>query len=307
MAKNGKVVDLEQQAKDRILVLGAAGMLGHTVFRFFFKDPRFETFGTVRSTNKLHHFSARQNAKLIDNIDVQSDSSLISVFAEIRPSLVINCVGIIKQLDAAKNHLASLAINASLPHRLAQYCCIAKARLVHLSTDCVFSGKQGMYLETDFPDADDLYGRTKLLGEVDYPHAITLRTSIIGHELESARSLVDWFLSQEDSVVGYKKAVFSGLPAIEIARVIRDCVLPNPQMHGLYHLSVTPIDKHDLLSRVARIYRKPIEIIPDETINIDRSLNSERFRAATGYQPPSWDELIARMHKTYQTYETSNV
>ena len=192
-----------------------------------------------------------------------------------------------------------MAINATLPHRLAQYCWLSGARLVHISTDCVFNGSRGNYRESDFPDAGDLYGRTKYLGEVDYPHAVTLRTSIIGHELESARSLISWFLSQTGSVKGYRKAVFSGLPTIEIARIIRDFVIPNPELTGLYHLSAAPIDKCALLSLVARTYGKEIDIIPDESIIIDRSLNSDHFRNATGFAPESWPDLVSTMHENW--------
>ena len=154
-----------------------------------------------------------------------------------------------------------------------------------------------MYTEGDASDAKDLYGRSKYLGEVDYPHAITLRTSIIGHELEGARSLVGWFLAQEGNVKGFKRAVFSGLPTVEIARIIRDYVIPHPELHGLYHVSAEPINKYDLLRLVAQVYEKEIGIDPDETLVIDRSLDSTRFRKLTGYNPPAWPELIQSMHQ----------
>ena len=298
---------LQQDNPKKILVLGAAGMLGSAVFRYFYNDLGFETSGTVRSPSNLLHFSEAQRSNLICNVDIQSQGELISLFSEIRPEVVINCVGVIKQLSAAKDHVTSIGINAYFPHRLAQLCRLVDARLIHLSTDCVFSGKKGLYSEEDFADADDLYGRSKLLGEVDYPNAITLRTSIIGHELASARSLIDWFLSQEGSIKGYKKAVFSGLPTVEIARVIRDFVLPNRDLRGLYHLSAAPINKYDLLCRVASVYGKHIRIAPDNSVNIDRSLNSDRFQTATGFNPPNWDTLIARMHETYHENEISNV
>ena len=171
------------------------------------------------------------------------------------------------------------------------------ARLIHMSTDCVFSGSVGMYTESTFPDANDLYGRSKYLGEVDYLNAITLRTSIIGHELSGSKSLVCWFLSQMGSVKGFKKAIFSGLPTIEIAKVIRENVLPNTSLRGTYHLSVDPINKYDLLKLIARQYEKEIDIIPDESYVIDRSLNSERFRLATGFKPKPWPQLIKEMYE----------
>lgn len=166
-----------------------------------------------------------------------------------------------------------------------------------MSTDCVFSGAKGMYTENDFSDAQDLYGRSKYLGEVDYHNAITLRTSIIGHELDGARSLVGWFLAQNKSVKGFKRAIFSGFPTVEMARIIRDFVLPHPQLHGLYHVSADPINKYELLQLIAHVYRKKIEIVSDESFMIDRSLDSSRFQKMTGYTPPKWPELVQTMNQ----------
>ena len=285
--------------KKRVLVIGSGGMLGSAVFRFFAADQRFEAFGTIRSPGKIGHFTAEEHEKLFVNIDAASDDDLLSVFSAVRPDIVVNGVGVIKQDEAVRNQLKTLAVNAVLPHRLVQYCQLSGARLVHMSTDCVFSGDKGSYREEDFPDANDFYGRSKYLGEVDYPNAVTLRTSIIGHELESSKSLIDWFLSQSGRVKGYRKAIFSGFPTVEIARVIRDFVMPNEDLRGVYHLSAAPIDKFSLLSLVNDIYDLGIEIQPDSAVVIDRSLNSERFRGATGFCPDPWPTLIARMHQEY--------
>ncbi|MEV8645361.1 SDR family oxidoreductase [Mesorhizobium ciceri] len=287
---------------NRILVLGAGGMLGNAVFRSFSADHQYETVGTLRSSAKKRHFLPRDHGSLISNLDVRNDGDLTAVFAETRPDVVVNCVGVIKQLDASRNHLTSLTINASLPHRLAQLSRVAGARLIHVSTDCVFSGSKGNYLESDFADANDLYGRTKFLGEVDYPNAVTLRTSIVGHELESSKSLVDWFLSQKGEVRGYKNAVFSGLPAVELTRVIKEFVIPNDDLRGLFHVSADPINKFDLLSLVSRVYGKEIDIIADTSVTVDRSLNSDLFRRITGFMPGPWQELVATMHKSYLKY-----
>jgi dTDP-4-dehydrorhamnose reductase len=287
------------QPKKRVLVLGATGMLGSTFFRAFSADSRLETWGTIRDEVGTHHFAPALRKQLIANVFVEGEMGLLAAFKRARPDVVINCVGIIKQLPNAADHLESLAINSSLPHRLARYCNMTGARLIHFSTDCVFSGKTGGYTEDDYPDAYDLYGRTKFLGEVDYENAITLRTSIIGHELTSAKSLVNWFLDQTGEVKGYGKAVFSGLPTIELAQVVRDFVMPRPDLHGLYHLSVDPINKHDLLCLVAETYGKDITITLDDKLVIDRSLNSDRFRAVTGFIPKPWEELIRDMHAEY--------
>lgn len=288
-----------EKIKKRVLVLGTSGMLGSTMFRYFSQDVNFQTFGTMRDARDMQHFASDLHNSIIPGIQLEGEAGLLTAFSIAKPDVVINCIGIIKQLPNANDHLESLAINATLPHRLASYCNAFGARLIHFSTDCVFSGSKGFYDEGDYPDAYDLYGRTKYLGEVGYQNCITLRTSIIGHELNRAKSLIDWFLSQAKEVKGYTKAVFSGLPTIEVARVCKEYVLPNNELNGLYHLSVDPINKHDLLSLVAKIYRKEINIIPDDNLVIDRSLNSERFRSATGYKPRELPDMIKDMYEEY--------
>ena len=278
-----------------LLVLGASGMLGNAVFREFLKLSEYQVFGTLRNEHSKRLFLAEARFNLISGVDVENTDNLVRLLADVRPNVVINCIGLVKQLSEAEDALCAIPMNALFPHRLAHFCAIFGARLVHMSTDCVFSGSKGMYLESDVSDAKDLYGKSKFLGEVDYPNAITLRSSIIGHELNGARSLVDWFLSQKGTVLGYKNAIFSGLPTIEIARVIRDFVLPHAELQGVYHVSSEPINKYDLLCLVANAYGKKIEIKPDEMLVIDRSLDSSRFRSATGYKPKAWPDLVASM------------
>uniref|UniRef100_A0A9E7ZV88 dTDP-4-dehydrorhamnose reductase n=1 Tax=Bosea sp. NBC_00436 TaxID=2969620 RepID=A0A9E7ZV88_9HYPH len=281
----------------KVLVVGVSGMLGSAVYRLLSSSEGFSVTGTARSSTSLAALPRNDNARIVSGVEVMETDRLVRLFMEEHPDVVINCVGIIKQLSAAKDPLTSIAINSLLPHRLAELCELAGARLVQISTDCVFNGSRGGYREADFPDADDLYGRTKLLGEVDYPHAITLRTSIIGHEIGSAVSLVDWFLSQPGPVVkGYRKAIYTGLPTVELARVIRDFVIPQPQMCGLWQVASDPINKFDLLQLIAKTYGKSIEIVPDDAVAIDRSLDGSRFREEAGYIAPAWPELVARMH-----------
>lgn len=283
----------------KILILGVTGMLGNAVFQVFSDDPGHETWGTVRNGAALRYFAPQHQPHLLSGVDVLDQDALTAVLAEVRPDVVINCVGLIKQLADAKDPLTALPINAMLPHRLARLCALSGARLIHISTDCVFSGRKGSYLESDVSDAEDLYGKSKYIGELhDLPHAITLRTSIIGHELNSNHSLVDWFLSQKGSTRGFSKAIFSGLPTAELARVMKDFVLPHPELNGLYHVSAEPIAKLNLLTLIASQYGKSIEIRPDAALVIDRSLNSERFTQATGYKAPTWPQLIELMHAT---------
>ncbi|MFC3940607.1 SDR family NAD(P)-dependent oxidoreductase [Pseudomonas gingeri NCPPB 3146 = LMG 5327] len=283
----------------KILVLGITGMLGNAVFKAFSQDSQHDVWGTLRTSAALRHFPASAHERILIGVDVLDQDALAAALAKVRPDVVINCIGLIKQLADAEDPLTALPINAMLPHRLARLCALGGARLIHVSTDCVFSGRKGGYRESDLSDAEDLYGKSKYIGEVhDLPNVITLRTSIIGHELGSTYSLVDWFLAQERSVRGFSQAIFSGLPTAELARVMKDFVLPHPELNGLYHVAAEPIAKLDLLTLIASQYGKSIEIHPDAALVIDRSLNSERFTQATGYIAPTWPRLIELMHAT---------
>ena len=281
--------------KIKVLVLGATGMLGNAVLRLFAQSAGYEAVGSARSASAHRLLPADLADRVICGVDVEHIDSLINLFSKVQPDVVINCIGLVKQLAEADDPLVAIPINSLLPHRLARLCGVAGARLVHISTDCIFSGAKGTYTETDMSDAKDLYGRSKYLGEVDYPHAITLRTSIIGHELNGGHSLVGWFLAQQGSVKGFRRAIFSGLPTVELARVIRDHVIPHPELHGVHHVSAATINKFDLLTLISNVYGKKIDIATDDNFIIDRSLDSTRFREATGYQPQPWPELVRRM------------
>lgn len=272
-------------------------MLGSAALRLFAQSPEVVVTASVRSDDSRRLLPVEAQKHIEVGVDVENQGSLISLFAKVKPDVVINCVGLVKQLTQAEDPLASLPINAMLPHRLVRLCALAHSRLVHISTDCVFSGAKGMYVEGDTADARDLYGVSKYLGEVDAPNAITLRTSIIGHELGAAHGLVGWFLGQQGKVRGFTRAIFSGLPTVELARVIRDVVMPQPELRGVYHVSAAPISKFDLLTLVARKYEKVIEIEPDDSLVIDRSLDSSRFRQAARYTAPDWTELVDAMHR----------
>ncbi len=274
-------------------------MLGYSIFSNLSELSNLDVYGTLRNLKSLENFFPLPD-KLILNVDVKDFATLEKAVLGVKPDVVINCIGLIKQHDVSKQHVEAIEINALLPHKIAQLCDSIQARLVHFSTDCVFDGKTGDYLESDLPTATDLYGKSKCLGEVDYGKHVTLRTSIIGHELKSSVSLIDWFLSQEGSVKGFSKAVFSGLPTAYVAKVLADYVLPKSSLSGLYQLSVDPIDKFSLISKVADVYNKQIEIEKFEDFEIDRSLNSTKFREETGFVAPSWDELIAFMHADYR-------
>lgn len=285
----------------KILILGATGMLGHTLFTRLSGRANYQVHATARSLTGLDAwFSPQLLAKMHSGVDADNFDSILRVLAAIRPDVVINCIGIIKQLPVAQDPLIAININALFPHRLALACKASSARLLHISTDCVFKGDRGNYTEDDPADADDLYGRSKFLGEVLEPHCLTLRTSIIGHELRGTHGLVDWFLAQQGTVRGFTRAIYTGFPTVELERIIAEHVIPHPELSGLHQVSSAPISKHDLLQLVAHQYGQQITIERHEDFVCDRSLNSSRFRALTGYTPPSWPELVAAMWQDYQ-------
>lgn len=275
-------------------------MLGHTLFHHLSGDSRLNVFATVRSPKELSEgLPLELLKKVCTHVDINNFDSLIKVFADLKPEIVVNCIGVIKQTPEAQDPLTTITVNALLPHRIALLCSAIGARMIHVSTDCVFDGEKGNYTESDIPNAMDFYGRTKFLGEVTYPHCVTLRTSIIGHELKGKYGLVEWFLSQKEKVQGYKNVFFSGFPTVELARIIADYVLPHSELTGLYHVSANPISKYELLTLIKDQYDKKLTIEPEDSIKLDRSLDSSRFRMLTGYTPPNWLELVDRMHQDY--------
>jgi dTDP-4-dehydrorhamnose reductase len=280
----------------KVLVFGASGMIGSAMFRVLSAKKEWQVWGTLRADEAKRFFSGGQQDKLVAGVDVEKHDALVRMFARVKPDVVVNCIGLTKHHKEAEDPQLALTLNALLPHRMADLCAVAGARLIHVSTDCVFAGTKGNYGEADAPDAGDVYGKSKHLGEVDYPHAVTLRTSTIGHELQSAYGLLEWFLSQQGSCKGFNRAIFSGLPNTEFARVVRDVVIPRSELHGLYHVGAEPIGKYELLKLIARVYGKQIEIVREDEFMIDRSLNSARFNQATGYKAAGWPELIQAMH-----------
>jgi dTDP-4-dehydrorhamnose reductase len=286
----------------RILILGASGMLGHTLFFELARRPELETWGTVRSLAPLaRHFRPSLLERLVPGVDALRLDTVVSAFGRVRPDVVINAVGVIRQLPEGREPLPCIELNARFPHRLLSLCRAAGARLVHISTDCVFDGATGGYTEDDPPTAKDVYGLSKYLGEVREP-ALTLRTSIVGHELRNKRSLVEWFLVQTGEVRGFARTMYSGLPTGEIARLLAEFVLPRPDLAGLYQVASEPISKYELLCLVAARYGVPVALVPDQSVAENKTLSADRFRAATGYCAPIWPDLVEAMHHQHETF-----
>ncbi|HEX7679238.1 MAG TPA: SDR family oxidoreductase [Thermoanaerobaculia bacterium] len=326
----------------RVLILGAGGMLGHKVWQIF--RDRFDCRAAVRTRLPLALFDDDRVMAGIDAADFERVTRLI---AKIRPDAVINCVGVVKQLAAAHDPIASITLNSLFPHVVARACGEIGARMIHISTDCVFAGTRrsdspvrpvlarpvteaasqlplsqapvGLesptyvyYSEADLPDATDLYGRSKLLGEVgteaqtrvSVPHSLTIRTSIIGRELRSANGVVEWFLLNRGGAVrGYTKAVFSGVTTTTLAQTLADVIEHHPDLNGLYHVAGSAITKYDLLIMLNEAFGAGVAITPDESVVIDRTLDATRFREATGMVPPSWQEMIVTLAAESPQYE----
>ena len=288
----------------KILILGGSGMLGHRLWMNLRKNH--EVWVTVRGEhNPFPHISEFPEEFIRYRVDGLMFEEITRALASIQPDLVINCIGLIKQMGhLARDPLFSIQLNSLLPHRISLICRAAKIRMIHVSTDCVFSGKKGNYLEDDQSDAEDLYGRSKFLGEVCYPHCVTLRTSIIGMELKNHLGLIEWFLAQNGTIKGFTKAIYTGFTTDEISRIINDYVIPNQDLHGLYQVSSDPISKYDLLMMAKTAFNKNIEIIPDEDFFSDRSLNSIKFRNFANYQPPSWQSMVDEMASSLPFYNS---
>ncbi len=290
----------------RLLILGGEGMLGHKVFQTL--SPRFDTWATFQQAGGAWvyypMYERAESTRLLTGVNAMNFETIVRAFARAKPDVVINCIGIIKQLKAAKDPVISILLNSLFPHRLADLCAATGTRMFHMSTDCVFSGRKGNYTEADVSDAEDLYGRTKLLGEVDRSGCLTIRTSIFGRDFVKNSALLEWFLSQRGKdIKGYTRAIYTGFPTQVLARIMGDLIEGHPDLSGLYQVASAPISKYDLLVKIRDAMGLPIEITPDAEFFCDRSLDAARFIATTGYSIPSWDVMIAELAQDATPYD----
>lgn len=291
----------------RCLVIGGDGMLGHQLLTSW--QSHFEVRVTLRRDLDCYRgFGLFHAGNAIGGVDAFDFPSVRRAVQAFRPQAVVNAVGIVKQRAASKEALPSLEINAAFPHRLRRLCEDIDARLIHVSTDCVFDGRRGGYVETDRCDAEDLYGLTKYLGEVHEAPAVTLRTSIIGLELGRKTGLIEWFLAQRGRISGFTRAIYTGLTTQELANVMRRVLVEHPQLTGLWQAAAAPISKYDLLSRLTTLLgRRDIEIMPQSEFFCDRSLSGAAFTERTGYVPPSWDEMLGELASQILARDARNV
>jgi dTDP-4-dehydrorhamnose reductase len=291
----------------KIAVLGAAGMLGHKMFQHL----RGAFPGTVASMRKqaacppFSRIEFLQGADVGSGIDAMDFEALNAWLSKIRPDYIVNCIGVIKQRPTAQEAIPTITINALLPHRLAALAAAWNGRLIHFSTDCVFSGARGAYTEEDESDAHDLYGRSKFLGEAAGPNALILRTSIVGRELVEYRSLLDWFLAQKGKTIrGFRRVIYSGVTTNHLADLVGEIIRNHPDLCGLYQAASRPISKYDLLCLLRTAYRLNVEITPDDAEQSDRSMSGDKLHRAIGYRAPSWPELVYRLATDSTPYES---
>jgi len=288
----------------KVLIFGANGMLGHKLIQKL--GSTFDVFGTIRGAfETVERFRIFDPKRIVEFVNAQNTDSIEAAIKATEPDIVINAIGIIKQVPSAKDVITTLEINSIFPNRLAEFSAKYGFRLINISTDCVFDGVTGNYSESDVSNATDLYGKSKNLGEVIADNCLTLRTSIIGRELDSSHSLIEWFLSNRGGLAkGFVDAIYSGFPTTIFADIIKNLLIEHKELSGLYHVAADPINKFDLLTLINRYYDASITITLSHELKIDRSLDGSKFREATGFKPLAWEEMIRVMADDQTPYDS---
>lgn len=291
----------------KVLILGSAGMLGHKLLHVL--SRQFDVTGSIRDNyQSIARYGFFKEPAITSGVDAREINTVDNAISTHKPEVVINCIGVIKSVTESQDRLNSIWTNSLFPHQLHKICSAGGIRLIHISTDCVFSGKTGNYKESDPADAGDIYGKTKYLGEIDGPGTLTVRASIIGRELSTSNNLIEWFLSNRGQQInGYTNAVFSGFPTISFANIIQNIIIAQPHLHGLYHISSEPISKYNLLTMIRDRMKLDIDIVKYPHYHCDRSLDSTLFREKTGFKPTNWEEMIDELvtdARQYQQWRT---
>ncbi|MFC1908812.1 dTDP-4-dehydrorhamnose reductase family protein [Chloroflexota bacterium] len=287
----------------KVLILGSAGMLGHKLYQVL--SPVFDVTGTIRGHySDVSDYGFFQPSQIVADADARDISRIEQIIEETGPDVVINSIGVVKQLEKERGVFQNIWLNSLFPHQLYQVCQAKGIRLIHVSTDCVFSGRKGNYREDDPSDAEDTYGKTKYLGEVSGVGALTIRTSLIGRELASTNGLIEWFLSnQGEKVNGYTNAIFSGFPTLHLARIIADIIAEHRDLNGIYHISSEPISKFQLLTLIKKAMKLNIKIGEYPDYHCNRSLDSTKYREETGFTPPSWEKMVEELTQDAVQYQ----
>ena len=272
----------------KILILGSSGILSKTL-QLYLNKKNVDFLTISRESN---------NNKNINLKNISNFKNLEQLIFKIRPTHIINCVGITKFNNAYKNKKLTVLLNTKMPIYLSELCKLNKIYLLHISSDCVFSGKKGNYTDNSYKDAKDLYGLSKKEGEVKNKFTTTIRTSFIGPELNTKKSLLSWFLSEKKFVRGYSKAFFSGITSLEVCRIIYNYFIKkNILQNKIINIGSRRISKFTLLTKIRKIFKKDINIVRYQNFIIDRSLDSKKFRKLTSYKMVKWDKMLLELKK----------
>jgi len=283
----------------KILILGCNGLIGHSLFNILSDDTSLKVYGALRSSQLKSFFREKLSNFIFSDFNIYDNSSISSLLIKSEAEVVINCIGITKHVSSSNDKSSLIFANSLFPHILNKICKEFNVRLIHVSTDCVFSGTKGDYIESDNTDSSDMYGKSKALGEINDVNCLTIRTSTIGHELNTKYGLLEWFLAQSDVCYGYSNAIFSGLPTVVLAEVLRDIIIPKKKLTGLLHIGSSPISKYDLLCLIKDVYKKNISIRKIDKPVINRSLNTDNFKSLSGFNM-DWNHLVIKMHNSYK-------
>ena len=281
----------------KILILGASGMIGLAINNHLIKNKDFKVIGTTTNSKAKKIIENQNNLNKLILFDFLKDNNIESLLKSVKPNIIINCIGVIKQSSLITNKINTIYLNSILPNKLSILALQNGIKLIQISTDCVFSGKIGSYIESDNPDPTDTYGRTKLIGETTNDNCLTLRTSLVGHELLTKNGLLEWFLSQKNQCTGFKNAFFSGFTTIAFAKILETILTNKQELKGLYHVSSNIISKYDFLKKINLVYNRGIKINEDKSFKINRSLNSTALKEKITYKVETWDDMIKEMFR----------
>ena len=288
----------------KILVLGGTGLIGNRLVRHLRENA--DVYASTRTDRGqipvLEHILDPN--KWIFRFNATDFQLLESEIGRLRPKVIVNCLGIVKQHISASDTETTILLNSALPNRLSSLAVKYEFKLIHLSTDCVFSGNTGNYIESATPDPVDLYGRSKTLGELNNSQDLTLRTSFVGREIKSFTNLFEWVRkNQNTKIVGYKKAIYSGLTTQVTSEIIERLIFDFSTLTGLWHLASEPISKFDLIQKLSDSLNLRLDIEVDEEFICDRSLNPGALTAMTGVVAPDWPTMLERYVLEQDWYE----
>jgi dTDP-4-dehydrorhamnose reductase len=278
----------------KILILGASGMIGSNIYKFFFLKKKFKIYGTYY-TKSLYNYKKKNIKNNLIFFDVYI-SNLELLINKINPNVIINCIGITKKIINKFSVKKVFDVNSSFVHKLKKRCDKNNIKLIQISTDCVFDGKKGNYLEYSKPNATDVYGISKLKSEFISRKHLLIRTSTIGHEIRTKYGLLEWFLKKKTRCYGFCNAFFSGITCLKLAEILFLIIKNLNKFNGIFHISGPKISKYELLLKIRKIYKKKISILKDYSLIIDRSLNNSKMiskipQVKLGL---SWDNMLKK-------------